>query len=284
MSKEGLPCHDTIIQDGKIYRFSPNGMGSKSGWYVCYEESAVFGSWKTDTKIHVNLNNNDGLSKYPTIKSDKKQEQERRDKEYEEHLMVANEATDIIAETTPATTVYLQKKGIIDFKVLVTNNDIIIVPMQDIYGKIWSIQKIFYNGRKSFLKGGRKKACFNILGDTDNIKHLYFCEGYATGISIHIATKSTVIVSFDIHNLQDVVHDYRQSFPEISFTIAADNDKYKEINIGLKLAKKTAEKYDCRVEIPYFTDESNKPTDFNDLHYLEGIEEVRKQLIRGVYE
>ncbi|MDD2840554.1 MAG: AAA family ATPase, partial [Rickettsiales bacterium] len=50
-------------------------------------------------------------------------------------------------------------------------------------------------------------------------------------------------------------------------------------NTGITKANAVVEKYNCSVIFPVFKNEENEPTDWNDLHVLEGIEEVKKQLI-----
>ena len=50
------------------------------------------------------------------------------------------------------------------------------------------------------------------------------CEGYATGASIHEASKETVIVAFDSGNLLPVATSFREKFPSKIIIIAADDD------------------------------------------------------------
>ena len=58
----------------------------------------------------------------------------------------------------------------------------------------------------------------------------------------------------------------------------ADDDRWKDGNPGITKAKAAAEKIGATVVIPKFKDLATKPTDFNDLHKLEGIDAVRQQL------
>jgi hypothetical protein len=60
--------------------------------------------------------------------------------------------------------------------------------------------------------------------------------------------------------------------------IAGDNDATKLRNIGKEKAEEVAKEFSLEVVLPSFKDVSDKPSDFNDLHQLEGIEEVKKQL------
>lgn len=150
------------------------------------------------------------------------------------------------------------------------------IPVMDIDGKLWSLQGIFDNGDKLFKPGGKKKGCFHTL--QGNSSTVYFVEGYATGLTIYEATRSTVVVCFDSGNLGEVIAAWRRDHRKGDFIIASDEDKWNRVNVGRKKATEAGEQYGCKVVFPCFKDESNKPTDFNDLHCSEGIMEVAKQL------
>jgi len=65
---------------------------------------------------------------------------------------------------------------------------------------------------------------------------------------------------------------------QTEIVIAADDDQWKSNNSGLTKAKAAAKAYGVRIISPKFKDVSSKPTDFNDLGCLEGIEAVKMQL------
>jgi len=159
-----------------------------------------------------------------------------------------------------------------------TNRQFLAVPVRDMEGNLWNLQKIYDNGDKLFLKGGRKKGCFHILGDVADSEVIYFCEGYATGASEHMATNKAVIVCFDAGNLDPVIESFRQTYPSKRFVIAGDNDARKKINTGKIEAEKAGAKYGCAVVLPCFRDEFATGSDFNDLHVAEGLDEVREQM------
>lgn len=115
-----------------------------------------------------------------------------------------------------------------------------------------------------------------MIGNLLNAKEVYICEGYATGATIHLATKKPVIVCFYAGNLLPVLEALKTICVE--FIIAADNDVYKAKNTGKEAAEAISRKFGYKVLLPRFKDISTKPTDFNDLYCLEGIEEVGIQL------
>ena len=50
------------------------------------------------------------------------------------------------------------------------------------------------------------------------------CEGYATGVSLHMATQKPVAVAFDAGNLEIVAEKLREKFPHAQIVICADTD------------------------------------------------------------
>lgn len=166
------------------------------------------------------------------------------------------------------------------------DNDLLVIPLYDISGKLWSLQTIDSEGKKRFLAGGRKKACFYSIGSLGKAEKIFICEGFATGASIYMAAGATTLVAFDAGNLEPVTATVRSVYPNIPIVICADNDQWKEYNTGKEKAEQVAKKYHCRVALPVFSEESLllpekqviKPTDFNDQHVLLGLEEVNKQL------
>jgi hypothetical protein len=84
-----------------------------------------------------------------------------------------------------------------------------------------------------------------------------------------------VAVAFSAENLLSVAKTIRKMFKN-EVIICADNDSYREINIGLEKASDAAQEIKCKVVYPVFKDVSTSPTDFNDLYTLEGSDAVRK--------
>lgn len=167
------------------------------------------------------------------------------------------------------------------------DNHLLIIPLYDIHGKLWSLQIIDPEGEKRFLAGGQKKGCFYPIGSLEKANVLYICEGFATGASIYMATGITTIVTFDAGNLEPVTKIVRSFYPKKTIVICADNDQWGKVNIGKEKAETAAKKYNCQIALPHFSPEclnlaykkGMKPTDFNDLHVLEGLEEVRRQVV-----
>ncbi len=56
-------------------------------------------------------------------------------------------------------------------------NDLLVIPLMDTSGKIWSVQTNDKDSEKRFLAGGRKKGCFFQIGGPIEDR-LYICEGF----------------------------------------------------------------------------------------------------------
>lgn len=165
----------------------------------------------------------------------------------------------------------------------------LLVPIIDAKnGKTISLQALVvdHEGRASkfYLKDARKRGGYFMIGPVPEPGQvLAFCEGYATGATIHELTGWTVIVCFDAPNLPVVAALMREAFPQAAFIICADNDKWSATgdieNPGIHYAEKAAKATHAHVIIPQFADDSTRPTDFNDLASLEGADVATAQLM-----
>lgn len=178
---------------------------------------------------------------------------------------------------------YLKARGIppVGVRLLAGNNGpTLLVPLYDVEGRLRSVQRIFKGEggdgvekwEKPHLKGGQKAGCFLMLGEP--AARVLVCEGYATGVSLHVSTGAAVAVAFDAGGLQRVSALLRERFPAAEVVIAADNDAFKADNPGLTAARKAAKKTGVRVVFPVFADHQGRLKDWNDLHQLEGAEAV----------
>jgi len=166
---------------------------------------------------------------------------------------------------------YLKKKGIVPFTDLRQRDDgVLFVPVLNDSGAIQSLQRIYPDGSKRFLVGGKIQGGYFVI-QGDGHKPIAICEGYATGASIHQATGCTVYVAFSANNLQSVALAARKRFPESAIVICADNDE-----TGRKKGEEAAKAVNGRFAVSTFT--TGNGTDFNGLHQTENIEAVRSQL------
>lgn len=170
-----------------------------------------------------------------------------------------------------------------------------------------SLQLIYENGAKFFLKGGKVGGSYlEIKGFEDET--VILCEGYSTGCSIYDATGYTTICAWSAHNLEKVADKIVKDYPNSKIIIAADNDAFtfangkkpEDINkddikgndprwnqwreqgllynTGIDIASKIAEKYSLGFVFPEFEKIENKSTDFNDLCLISGANSVKQRI------
>jgi phage/plasmid primase-like uncharacterized protein len=171
----------------------------------------------------------------------------------------------------------------------------IMARITNLAGETKGYQFIPDEGRKKFGYGLEKTGSLILLGKlAKKPKLIYVVEGLATGLSARLARPDVpVVCALDVHNILPVVRQLRAlgSPRKCKIIILADNDHWKaqEINphtgkpignTGLTIAHKVALKYRCLVVSANFDglDVSQKPTDFNDLHQIAGVNEVKRQL------
>lgn len=165
--------------------------------------------------------------------------------------------------------------------------DALIIPIRNPAGQLVSVQAIFPDARnalerdRDYLPGGRKQGCyFNIGMPTGEVgETVLIGEGYATCASSHAATDCMAVVAFDAGNLVDVAQAMRAKLPHARLVILADNDRFGRKNTGVIKASEAAQAVDGLVAVPQFASDDGQPTDFNDLHALEGLDAVTEQIL-----
>lgn len=182
---------------------------------------------------------------------------------------------------------YLVKKGLAPDSDMRMMDGELIIPIRDRFGAVWTYQRILPNGLKFYKEGGKINGCFYAIGYvTPEIDKVIICEGWATGKSLNMACDIPVVVAFDSGKLKAVAQEIRRLCPNAKIIICGDNDQWRvnqkgELeNIGVIKAEQAAVTVGGFCIIPQFKPESliNKPTDFDDLRMLEGIDEVRAQV------
>lgn len=278
-----------------------------------YNKRAALDAWKSLKPGHITIGTLIYEAKKYGFKSDVKQisdaEIEERKKaraesrlkidneEKEKQAKIAERANTIWDQAIPATDdhPYLKLKGIkapasvrcgtyprwIDGEIHNIEN-CLLIPIRDQDRNIVSLQAIFpeYNAGldrdRDYIPGGKKQDCYSAIGTiTDTI---VICEGLSTACSINEATGYAVAIAMDAGNLPNVAKIIRKRFPDKKIIIAADNDKKNKKNAGLKFAAMAAAQCSGDLRVPQFKDESSNPTDFNDLHRLEGLQAVSDQI------
>ena len=288
-----------IALDGKIHRFDVHG--KKDGWLVGYQNStrkgdivivALFGSWKTgeehEYKSSVVLSREDkkalevDIQKAQAEKTIARQVVREETSEYAERIWLE-------ASENPKVE-YLERKkvnGLYGCKTAIgAKGRELLVPMRDANSKLWGIQRILNDGTKLFLEGQRKESCFHVipfvesLDETDTI---YVTEGFATGATVWEAIQKPVVIGFDSGNLLSVVRAIKEKYKDKAIIICGDDDRFTKnsdgvlVNAGRDSGEAAAAAVLGKCVFPKF--KANNGTDFNDLMALEGLEQVKNQIM-----
>ena len=175
----------------------------------------------------------------------------------------------------------------------------LIIPMYRLDGAnfvLCNVQRIFINrdgeSQKLFWPGGRTKGAFAMIpwAEGADCGRVLACEGYATGLSAHLATGLGVYCAMSAGNLKDVAMalatHFRDQGIEMRIMVAADHDKpvdrYKDPKtmqpldggIGRFKAEEAARAIHGTWCMP--PSEEYEGMDFNDLFVKEGAEAVEK--------
>ena len=118
---------------------------------------------------------------------------------------------------------YTDKKGLKPDNLRVSG-EALLIPMRNVDKQLSSVQIIQPDGKKLFLKGCPVSGCYFAIGEPID-KTLVIAEGWATGMSIHLATGLAVVVAFSSGNLPKVAGLMRERRPGFEIVIAPDNDK-----------------------------------------------------------
>lgn len=144
---------------------------------------------------------------------------------------------------------------------------------------ICSVQLIDESGRKTFLKGGRKKGLLwrphGLSFDAGTEGAIGIAEGVATAMSVTLLYSVPCVAALDAGNLLPCAETLRRQFPGHALRFYADKDAS---GVGEEKAKAAARSLTlqgarCAVLLPPFTEEieaeftrrmGKAPTDFND--------------------
>ncbi|GJK13334.1 hypothetical protein TUM16664_11070 [Enterobacter cloacae] len=155
----------------------------------------------------------------------------------------------------------------------------VVIPLFNADGEFRTLERIWSDGSKHLEKDGQAWGSFFVVGgqlkDGDN---LLYAEGYATAASISEAINQPVIMTVNAGNMVEVAGRLKDAFPNSTHYFLADNDIYKDENVGLEKATEAAELTAGHVLVPAFSNPKEGLTDYNDLHVSEGLEQVRLQV------
>lgn len=300
----GLILDTYPIMNGKIQRCkTKEDKGSeKSGAYLGYLDKYPAGfmqNFKTGIKenwkfrLEKDYQSSKTNKSYFAINSQKQVQKEQELLNLQEKTALRLEKEWGEAKKALNSHLYLKNKGInnaYDLRVDRFNN--LLIPLRDIKGKLWSLQRISENGKKiiGVIKtkeekeveySARKKGCFYTQVSLEKQDEFLICEGFATAISLQEYLNKAVIMAIDAGNLINVIEALKLNYPFTPITLYADNDLKNINNVGLNTAKAIKEKYkDIKVFYPNLNENEAKEglSDFNDIVVRYGIKMIKEKI------
>jgi putative DNA primase/helicase len=299
MRRRGLDPVKDIVADGELHRFAPAGSRPDDihSWYILHLDapiSGAFGSWKSGQKFTwtQNAGREPSAEERELLKKRIEADRKKRQRKEEEDRKKARELAGYIWDSAPeaiADHPYLKRKKIKAHGARFSERGhyigCLIIPVLQ-KGDLVGLQFIPPDSEreKRFLHGTPIQGSYAVIGPKPE-KKLIICEGFATGGSIHEATGVTVVCAFNAGNLEAVAKIMRETFPEVEIFIAIDDDRWTTTpvpNPGLHYGSKAAAAIGAEIRRPSFAPGfKGKPTDFNDLADIHGMDEVTYQIATG---
>jgi antirestriction protein ArdC/phage/plasmid primase-like uncharacterized protein len=310
LKEAGLILEGAPEMDGQLHRVPVVGgdYGSKDGAYTGHLDGRPAGFIQNFRTGHRENWKSQGYSLSESEKAklhaEAAQNLEKRQKEREQaYESVSGEVSRVIKlmEKAQSDHPYLGSKGLaMDHGALYDKLDkSIVLPASDINGQVWSYQKIYGDGQKSFLAGGKISGCMfvattsaweSVANGSQKVAlqyalgrdRIYIAEGYATASTLAEALKTPVIAAFSSGNLEEVAKSIRSRAPNAEIVICGDDDRATELkrgkNPGKEKALAAAQVVNGRAVFPRFPPGKDQGTDFNDLQKVMGLDGVAVQL------
>ena len=274
----GLTPPDNITDDGRLIRFNGTDKRgtTKNSWYVLHGDgipSGVFGDWAGTDPIKWTGKPDNAMSEAERqavlfrMEDAKAQRAKQAERKHANAQTAAASAIDSGGPAKPGHP-YLQSREVQPHGLREAGN-LLVMPLYDMDGELWSVQYINGAGEKKFLTGGRVAGCFYPMGKSNGTTVI--CEGFATGASIREATGLAVLVAHSAGNLKAVAEALRAKNADERILIAADDDWQTDGNPGLTKADEAAQAAGATVVVPHFPKRFEGLTDFNDLHREFGL-------------
>lgn len=267
MSAAGVTPTETIankLAAGEFVRFHCDGdrTGKANGWARLFLDARPAGrfgnhrlgidaTWKADSTVP----RMSAAERRRFREQSAADRQARANAKIVEHERVAAQAAAIAARAAPAdpSHPYLLLKRVAGEGFL-QSGAALLVPMRDADGRLWNAQRIFPDGEKRFMKGGRIASLFWLVGG--NAGPLCLGEGAGTMSAVRRATGHTVAAAMHRDNLKPVARLFRARWPDRPIVICVDDDAHLidnpriGRNLGLDAAQTAAAAIGARVALP----------------------------------
>jgi len=271
------------MPDGRLHRCPTAGKPQRQdGAYIIHLDPPAALWWKNwctdESGTHVcQASASSSQHDKERIRARQEADKAHRDEETaHRHAEAANRAQVLFDKALPCPSdhQYLKRKGVAPLgEVRIDEGGTLLLPIRDQFGRLHSLQRIWPDGTKRFLSGGKTQGGRLVLPGQEALP-LCLCEGYATAVSINAATGCSVVAALSAGNLRSVGKSLREQHPIRKIIICADDDRS---GTGQAKGREVAEAINGRFVVPNIP--NGEGTDFNDLHQQAGLEEVRRQIL-----
>lgn len=268
MEIEGVKPVEPIAQrlaSGELIRFrcDGDGKGRQNGWAILYLDerpAGAFGNyrlgisrkWRVDSDRTLTPQEREALQREWTEAKAKRQEE--RDRSQAE---AAHDASEMWQAATRATADhgYVERKRL-DPSPLRQIDGQLLIPMYDVEGRLWNLQRIWSDGRKRFLRGGRTEGLFCLIAGQMLERTLCIGEGYSTMAAVTRNTGHPSLVTFSSGNLLTVARTWNDLRPDLEYIVCADDDPelidnpHVRKNVGIEAATAAAIEIGARLALP----------------------------------
>lgn len=301
MQSAGLVVDRVLL--GRIVRCKVDGDREKRGWYHLGEFRTdagdvllvgAFGVWRGNENNAQKIELREDMIKLGAEQRERMRAQlDAQQRQAEAEQQARNERAQVRglrewrAGLREGMSPYLARKGVEPEGCRWRRDGAILLPLlrydlpreQSLMG----LQIISPDGAKLFTPGLAKRGASLRLGLVDCGQPVMVCEGYATGLTLRMATdrRVPVFVALDVGNLEHVVAVVQQVHPGCPVLVCADDDWQTDGNPGVTEARRLAKRMTgVHAVYPIFPrgERGRKETDFNDLHARCGLQAVAEQL------
>lgn len=295
----GFELEQDAIMDGEWHRVPVDGdkgkqtSGSYRGFLDGKRPAGVYRNFKKDGSA-INWKY-EGEAAELTTEDRARIETNRREREATQqrlHEERADYTSTMVPKLAPAPSdhPYLVRKQVGSHGLLQDRYGNLVLPLQDVDDKLWSLQRIKPDGEKIFTKDGRTHGLYFQVGDDDPSKPNIIVEGYATAATIHELSGLPVKVALNAGNLREVAFALSVIEPNRPIIVSGDNDHEKEgqinpktnqpyVNVGKVASQETADFIGSQVRVALVQFEQGQVgTDWNDLAVHYGRDVALKQM------
>jgi putative DNA primase/helicase len=258
---------------GRFERFAtPDKPNKRNGWYRIQSPlAASYGIFHLGVNEVVKLHGSSDPEAAAQARLEAMHDRERQERERRQQAAkTADKARRWWAEAGPGDPAFpwLADKRLPPYN-LRQRGEMLLVPLY-FEGELVNLERIFPDGSKRPLKGGRVKGVASLIGHLAGAKRVLVAEGWSTAAALHEAIGAPVVVARNADNLAPVARRLRHRLPaEVGITLCGDDDRHLtaqgKTNKGAIEARHAALAIGGDLLMPQFCDGCESCTDFADV-------------------